>query len=119
VSIVKATRDGVVVEFEGWERLAAGTPGFTVPWEHIDRAEAVTNTWKHARGYRLTGSIPGVALLGTMRFRGGRDFAAIRGTKPGILIEVHDEPFERLVATAPHRVVEAIIHAVTHGTRPE
>jgi hypothetical protein len=48
-----------------------------------------------------------------MRYRGGSDFCALLGTKPGIVLEMKEGPFDRLLATAPNAA--QIVGRVTQG----
>ena len=97
-----------------WERFGTFQPSFDIPWDHIIHAEAVSDMWPRVRGWRLPGiGIPHVILVGRMRFRGGQDFCALLGTKPGIVIEMRDEPYDRLLATAPN--ASHIVRRVTLG----
>jgi hypothetical protein len=48
-----------------------------------------------------------------MRYSGGSDFCALLGTKPGIVLEMKEEPYGRLLATAPNAA--QIVRRVTQG----
>jgi hypothetical protein len=48
-----------------------------------------------------------------MRYRGGSDFCALLGTKPGIVLEMKEGPYDRLLATAPNAA--QIVRRVTQG----
>jgi hypothetical protein len=102
------------VRLDGWERFGTFQRSFNIPWDHIQHAEAVSDMWPRVRGWRWPGiGIPHVILVGQMRFRGGRDFCALIGTKPGIVLELRDEPYDRLLATAPNAA--HIVRRVTRG----
>lgn len=97
-----------------WERLGTFQDSFAIPWDHIDHAEAVTDMWPRVRGWRWPGiGVPHVVLVGRMRFRGGQDFCALLGTKPGIVLELREEPYERLLATTGNAA--QILNRVTRG----
>ena len=51
-----------------------------------------------------------MVLYGTLKGSFGRDFAAIRGRGPVLVIELEDQPFARLlVSTAdPEQVIECL-----------
>lgn len=102
------------VRLSGWERFGTFQRSFDIPWDHIIHAEASTDMWPRVRGWRWPGiGIPHVILVGRMRFRGGRDFCALLGTKPGVILELRDEPYDRLLATTPQG--PAIVKRVTKG----
>lgn len=106
---------GLSVQLTGWERFGSFQGDFTVPWEHITHAEAVSDMWPRVRGWRWPGiGIPHVVLIGAMRYRRGRDFCALVGTKPGVVLEMKDEPYNRLLATAPN--ADVIVRRVTQGS---
>lgn len=97
-----------------WERFATFQSSFDIPWDHIAYAEASSDMWPRVRGWRWPGiGIPHVVLIGRMRYRSGADFCALLGTKPGIVLELRDEPYDRLLATTPHG--PQIVTRVTQG----
>ncbi len=71
-----------------------------VPRAHVENVEEVPDLWVHLRGMRAPGTgFPGVIMLGTTRFRGGKDFCAVYGHRPGVIVDLRDEPFQRLLIT--------------------
>jgi hypothetical protein len=104
----------LAVRLTGWERFGTFQGSFDIPWDHIVHAEASSDMWPRVRGWRWPGiGIPHVILVGRMRYRGGQDFCALLGTKPGIVLELRDEPYNRLLATAPNAA--RIVQRVTRG----
>ena len=102
------------VQLGRWEEFGTFQRTFEIPWEHIDHAEAVSDMWPRVRGWRWPGiGIPHVILVGRMRFRGGQDFCALIGTRPGIVLDLPGEPYQRLLATAPN--AGQIVSRVTRG----
>ncbi|MFY8212160.1 MAG: hypothetical protein ACOVLB_05780, partial [Candidatus Nanopelagicus sp.] len=60
------------------------------------------NPWHRSviKGFRAPGAaIPFVVLLGTMRYRGGKDFTAIYKKKPVEVFEFSNAPFKRWIVT--------------------
>ncbi len=52
------------------------------------------------KGIRAPGAaIPFVILLGTMRYRGGKDFTAIYKNNPVEIFEFKDSPYKRWIVT--------------------
>ena len=61
-----------------------------------------TNPWSAEvlRGVRAPGTgIPYVVLLGTMRFKGGKDFTAIYKRKPVMIYEFRGGEFQRWIVS--------------------
>ena len=107
---------GLTVQLGRWERFGTFQRSFTVPWDHIDAAYAIQDMWPHVLGWRWPGiGIPHVILVGRMVYRDGRDFCAIHRAQPGILLELHGEPYQRLLLSAPSKVVRQVIARVTGG----
>jgi len=44
--------------------------------------------------------VTGRIALGTWRYRGGKDFAALYGGKPAVIVHLRDAPFRRLLVSA-------------------
>jgi len=104
----------LAVRLGGWERFGTFQGSFDIPWDHITHAEASSDMWPRVRGWRWPGiGIPHVILVGRMRYRGGSDFCALLGTKPGIVLEMKEGPYDRLLATAPNAA--QIVRRVTQG----
>ena len=119
MATAQPTPEGLLISLDGWEKFGTFQRSFTVDWSHIDRAEASKDLWPQVRGWRAPGiGIPHVILLGRMRFHGGRDFCAIYKDKPGIILEVHDEPYQRLLLSIPPDQARRIVQIVTTGQVP-
>lgn len=73
----------------------------------VERSEAL---WSRLRGIRAPGTgFPGVIALGTWRYSGGKDFAAVyRGR--GVVVELSGAPWQRLLVSEsePSRVAQRI-----------
>ena len=62
----------------------------------------VEKPWRRSviRGFRAPGAaIPFVVLLGTMRYRGGKDFTAIYNRKAVDIYEFKDSAYKRWIVT--------------------
>lgn len=106
----------LVVHLSLLEKLGALRGDVHVPLSAVRSVEVDPRPWSSLRGIRAFGTgIPGVIALGTRRHRGGRDFAALRGQRPAVRVDL-DQPshFGRLVVTVsdPQQAVTAI-HATT------
>jgi len=114
MTLVSLTPDHLVVELGRWERLYAWHGDLQIRWHHIDRAVFTTDPWFYARGWRVPAGVPGWFLLGRMRHREGHDFVAIAKRQPGVILELHDEPFRQVVLSTDRTTAELIVQRVTN-----
>ncbi len=91
----------VVVRLSALEKLAAFRGNVRLPVALVRAAAVEPDPWAALRGIRSPGTgWPGVIAYGTRRFRGGRDFAAVLGKRPGVRLELDPpSPFARVVVT--------------------
>ena len=83
------------------ERLGALHVDVVVPRSSVTEMAAVPNGWAAVRGIRAPGTgLPRLILLGTTRGGFGRDFCAVRGRGPAVVVTLSGQPFERLVVSA-------------------
>jgi hypothetical protein len=105
----------LVVALSWLEKLGAFRGNVRVPLRAVRSAEPEPDPWGGLRGIRAPGTgIPGVIALGTRRFDGGKDFAAVRGGRPAVRVDLGDgSPFGRLVVSVddPGSTVAAILSA--------
>ena len=101
----------LVVRLSPLEKLGAFHRDVRVPLRTVRSAQAEPHPWQAVRGVRAAGTgIPGVAVLGTRYFKGGRDFVAL-ARRPAIRVELSDEaPYEQLLVSVrdPESTVAAI-----------
>ena len=84
------------------ERMFGLHGSLAFPASCIESIEPVDDPWLELRGIRWPGTgFPGVVMLGTLRFRGGRDFAAVYGRGPATIVTLRDAPFERVIVSGP------------------
>ena len=102
----------LVVGLSWLEKLGAVHGNVRVPLRAVRSAAAEPQPWHALRGIRAPGTgIPGVIALGTRRFAGGQDFAAVEGSGPAVRVDLSEEsPFNRLVVSVrdPDSTVAAI-----------
>ena len=91
------------VELSGWERVGAlRRSDVSVPMTAVVSVRRLDNARKGIRGWRAPGTgLPGVIALGSWRKRDFVDFVAVTGSKPGYVIELRGEHFDRLVISSP------------------
>ena len=102
--MAKVIRDGndVILQLSFWEKLGALNSSPHISLDCIEKIEYIEQLWGSStlRGVRAPGTaIPYVALLGTLRGRGYKDFVAMRGRGEGVVITLKSGPFARWIFT--------------------
>ncbi len=84
------------------ERLGGFVRGDArVPLAAVRTARASNDPWGELRGIRMPGTgLPGRIALGTRRFSGGKDFVAVYGKGPAVVVELVGVEFSRLVVSS-------------------
>lgn len=96
----------VEIRLSRWEKWGAWHRDLRIPVEHIAHRDHVPDLWSRLRGMRAPGTgFPGVIMLGTTRFRidgtWRKDFNAVYGHRPGTVLTLRNEDFERVLITDP------------------
>lgn len=100
------------------ERLEGLRGDITAPATSVTDVRASDDLWSELRGIRAPGTgIPRVIAVCTLRGSFGRDFAAVHGRGPGIVVEFDGEPFQRWVVSVddPGPVVDEVRGAAGLG----
>ena len=96
-------KDGVLtLKLSRLEKIGALHGDISVASSQLISKSEVSNPWtkEHLRGTRSPGTgIPYRILLGTMRFKGGKDFCAIYKRTPAVIYVFKDAPFKRWVVS--------------------
>jgi hypothetical protein len=109
----------LVVRLSRLERVGAFSPEPHVPLSSIRSVRAAADPWRELRGIRAPGTgWPGVIALGTRRHGGRKDFCAVYGKGPGVVVELAGAPFERFVVSAAHREAVADSLRSTAASQP-
>ena len=85
-----------------WEKIGGLHKDLVVPKETLIKKTVHQNPWSKEvlRGVRAPGTgIPYVVLLGTMRFKGGKDFTAIYKRRPVSVYEFKSGEFKRWIVS--------------------
>jgi len=93
------------------EQFGALSRGPRVPLESVASVRAVPSAWSELRGLRAPGTgWPGKIALGTWRGTRYKDFCAVYGRGPGVVVELDGADWARFVVTAddPGAVVAEI-----------
>jgi hypothetical protein len=96
-------KDGVLTLQLSWlEKIGALHGDISAASNQLVSKTEVPNPWtkEYLRGTRAPGTaIPYLILLGTMRFKGGKDFCAIYKRTPAAIYEFADAPFKRWIVS--------------------
>ncbi|MGW8482923.1 hypothetical protein ACWGJP_07270 [Microbacterium sp. NPDC055903] len=69
----------------------------------ITKVQLTDDAWTWLRGVPSPGTrIPGVLAAGTWKAAGTTDFVLIRRRRPGVVIDLSDGEFQRLILTTRH-----------------
>ncbi len=67
----------------------------------VTSVRVVDDAWPELRGMRAPGTgLPNVIAVGTRRGGFGKDFAAVHGKGPAVVVELEASDFDRLVVTS-------------------
>jgi hypothetical protein len=88
----------LVVSLSLLEKLGALRRDVRVPLSAVTAVRVSEDPWSELRGIRAPGTgFPGVISLCTRRGEGIRDFAAVYGHTPAVVVETRGADFDRLV----------------------
>jgi hypothetical protein len=98
--------DELILHLGLFERIGGFVHGDArIPLQNVRAARVVDDPWSELRGRRS----PGIEhrrriALGSWRFHGGKDFVAVYGRKPGIVVDLAGVEYARLVVSTPDPV---------------
>ena len=91
----------LVLRLSRWEKLGGLHGDIRVPRGAVEDVQVSRKPFGDLRGIRAPGTgLPRRIALGTWRYRGGKDFAALYRGKPGVIVRLRDAPFQRLLVSA-------------------
>lgn len=91
----------LVLGLSGWEKAGALHGDIRVPLGNVTDVTVSAQPFRDLRGMRAPGAgLPGVIALGTFRYHGGKEFAALYRRKAAVIVSLRDEPFARLLVSA-------------------
>jgi len=81
------------------ETLGAVHASPEVALSEVDSVEIVANPWTNQvlKGIRIGTGVPLLALLGTMKYVGGKDFCIIYKRRPNAVVTLKSGPFKRWI----------------------
>jgi len=92
--------DDIHVRLSRWEHLGALHRDLSAPLSAVRSIDEQDDLWKLIRGMRAPGTAwPGAIMLGTTRYRGGKDFCAVYRHRPGVVVTLEGQEFARWLLT--------------------
>ncbi len=83
------------------EKLGGMRGDVRIPLDAMQDVVVSEEPFAALRGVRAPGTgFPRLIALGTWRYKGRRDFAALYRGKPAVIVQLHDAPYERLLVSA-------------------
>jgi hypothetical protein len=99
----------LVIDLEWYEQLWAVTLDgqISIPLERIDRVTTAEpqSDWAEIRAPGTF--LPGVIKAGTYYSKRGKEFWYVTSDKDYLTLELHDEPYRRIVITIPENIAWA------------
>ena len=90
----------LVLDLSGLEKLEGFHGNIRVPVASVRDVRSTDDPWSELRGIRAPGTgVPGVIAVGTRRGSGVKDFAAVHGPGPAVVVELEGAEYGRLVVT--------------------
>ena len=91
----------LVLRLSRREKLGALHGDLRVPLSAVERVSVSPAPFRELKGMRAPGAgLPGVIALGTWRYPGGKDLVALYRRKPGVIVELRDARYRRLLVSA-------------------
>ena len=94
--------NNLILKLSTWEKIGGLHRDLIVSKDQLVSKTVFQNPWSKEvlKGVRAPGTgIPYVILLGSMRYKGGKDFTAIYKRKPVTVYEFKDYSFKRWILT--------------------
>jgi hypothetical protein len=107
---ITLTDEALVVEPVGLDQLWSFRRRLEVPWEHVRGATHDPGFIHEPKGIRGPGLRLGQKLCGTFHAEGDKQFWNVSGAEDIVVVELADEPYDRLVLSAdrPFETVDEI-----------
>ena len=102
MALVLKRKDTLNLQLSFWEKVFSFHGNLEVSLDKLEKTYEAQNPWSKEllKGVRAPGTgVPFKILLGTMRYKGGKDFTAIYKRKPVTVYEFKDYEFKRWIVT--------------------
>lgn len=101
MATIRREGDEIVVRLNDMEKAGALRGDVRVPASAVKSVRVTQTPFRDLRGIRAPGTgLPGVVALGTWRYSGGKDFAAVYRGGPAVVVELEGAPYKRLLVSA-------------------
>lgn len=111
---IKITGETVTVALSRWEKLGSLHEDVSIPRDQISGAHVAQDLWDELRGVRSPGTgVPNHIMLGTSRHHGAKDFCAVYAHAPGVVIDLRDHEFDRVLVTVEQHKIPDLIKGLT------
>jgi hypothetical protein len=108
----------LVLRLRAMEKAEGVHGDIRVPLSSVTAVRSVDDPWTELRGIRAPGTgLPNVIAVGTRRGKFGKDFAAVHGKGPAVVVELEGFAYQRFVVTLEDAAAQArtIAEAVARG----
>jgi hypothetical protein len=100
VASLRVEAGELVLTLSPVEKVEGFHGSIRVPVSSVRSVRNVDDPWTELRGMRAPGTgVPGVISVGTRRGGGIRDFVAVHGGGPAVVVDLEDAEFDRFVIT--------------------
>lgn len=90
----------MTVELSFIEKIGAISGNVSVPLSSVEDIRVVEKPYGELRGIRVGTGIPYVIVLGRMVYTGGKDFVAVYGTGPTVMVTLRDgQRYKRIMVS--------------------
>jgi hypothetical protein len=108
VADLEVEGDELVLHLRAIEKAEGAHGDIRVPLSTVTAVRSVDDPWPELRGIRAPGTgLPNVIAVGTRRGDFGKDFAAVHGKGPAVVVELAGAAYGRLVVTADDAAARA------------
>jgi hypothetical protein len=108
VAELEVEGDELVLHLRAIEKAEGAHRDIRVPLSAVTAVRSVDDPWPELRGIRAPGTgLPNVIAVGTRRGNFGKDFAAVHGKGPAVVVELEGASYGRFVVTADDAVARA------------
>jgi hypothetical protein len=98
----------LVLRLRAMEKAEGAHGDIRVPLSSVTAVRSVDDPWTELRGIRAPGTgLPNVIAVGTRRGKFGKDFAAVHGKGPAVVVELEGFDYQRFVVTLEDAAAQA------------